>query len=130
MAKAKSGNMKILFFIDSLLAGGKERRLTELMKELKKNTSVNFGLVVMNQEIHYKEVLDLDITIHYLVRKTKKLCASIESFLIDAVCISNVPICQSLLFPVIRAPAIMGTTLLFSLPMLREINNSSSSEVV
>ena len=80
MAKAKSGNMKILFFIDSLLAGGKERRLTELMKELKKNTSVNFGLVVMNQEIHYKEVLDLDITIHYLVRKTKKDLSLFKKF--------------------------------------------------
>ena len=64
--------MKILFFIDSLLAGGKERRLTELLKELKKDPSINFELVVMNKEIHYKQVIDLAIPIHYLVRKTKK----------------------------------------------------------
>ncbi|MEO8720425.1 MAG: glycosyltransferase family 4 protein [Ginsengibacter sp.] len=64
--------MKILFFIDSLQAGGKERRLTELMKELKKDSPIEFELVVMNREIYYKQVLDLKIRIHYLIRKTKK----------------------------------------------------------
>lgn len=64
--------MKILYFIDSLTAGGKERRLTELMKSLKGNSEVEFELAVMSEEIHYKEVLDLSIKIHYLIRKTKK----------------------------------------------------------
>lgn len=64
--------MKLLFFIDSLGAGGKERRLVELMKQLKSQSDVQFELVLMNSDIHYKEVFDLGIKIHYLIRKTKK----------------------------------------------------------
>ncbi len=64
--------MRILFFIDSLNSGGKERRLTELMKQLNLYQDINFILVVMDKEIHYKQVLDLNIKIHYLIRKTKK----------------------------------------------------------
>ena len=64
--------MRILFFIDSLGSGGKERRLIELMKQLKSDTDIKFELVLMNTGIHYKEVFDFGITIHYLIRKTKK----------------------------------------------------------
>ncbi len=64
--------MKILFFINGLCAGGKERRLTQLMKALRLNPKIEFELVIMNEEIHYKEVLELNIKIHYLIRKTKK----------------------------------------------------------
>lgn len=64
--------MKILFFINTLSAGGKERRLTELMKGLKRNGTINFELVVMSEDIHYKELFDLDIEIHKLVRDKKK----------------------------------------------------------
>lgn len=64
--------MKILFFIDSLVAGGKERRLIELMKGIKLQPNIEFQLVVMSHEIHYQEVFDFDITIHYLIRTTKK----------------------------------------------------------
>jgi glycosyltransferase involved in cell wall biosynthesis len=64
--------VKILFFIEGMAAGGKERRLTELMKFLKLKTDIQFELVVMNREIHYKEIFDLSINIHYLIRKRKK----------------------------------------------------------
>lgn len=64
--------MKILFFIDVLTSGGKERRLTELMKGLKQRPDFEFELALMSTEINYKEVLDLDIPIHYLIRKTKR----------------------------------------------------------
>ncbi len=64
--------MRILFFIDAFSAGGKERRLVELMKELKLRPNIEFELVVMSKNIQYAEVFDLNITIHYLVRKTKK----------------------------------------------------------
>jgi len=57
--------MKILFFIDSLTSGGKERRLTELMKALSDKPEINFGLVLMSDDIHYEEILDLKIKIHY-----------------------------------------------------------------
>lgn len=64
--------MKILFFINTLSAGGKERRLTELIKELNGNGTINFELVVMSEDIHYKDLFDLDIKIHKLVRDKKK----------------------------------------------------------
>lgn len=64
--------MKLLFFTCGLGPGGKERRLMELMKELKNHPEIEFELVLMSNDIHYKEVLDLDIKIHYLIRNTKK----------------------------------------------------------
>lgn len=64
--------MKVLFVIDALTCGGKERRLTELMKGLKSEIDIDFELVVMNKDIHYKEVLELNIKIHYILRKSKK----------------------------------------------------------
>ncbi len=64
--------MKIFFFIDALNAGGKERRLTELIKGLKANPDIHFELVVMSKDIHYQEILDLGVPIHYILRKTKK----------------------------------------------------------
>jgi glycosyltransferase involved in cell wall biosynthesis len=80
MAQAKTGIMRILFFIDSLNSGGKERRLTELMKQLILDQDVKFILVVMDKEIHYKQVLDLNIKIHYLIRKTKKDLSVFKKF--------------------------------------------------
>ena len=64
--------MKILFFINGIYLGGKERRLVELMKQIKLNPQFEFQLVVMNSEINYKDILDLNIKIHYLIRKSKK----------------------------------------------------------
>src|ERR1039457_6858577 len=64
--------MKILFFIESLTAGGKERRLVELMKVLKLSGNISFELVVISNEIHYQEIFDYKINIHYLIRKRKK----------------------------------------------------------
>ena len=64
--------MRILFFIDCLSAGGKERRFTELMKMLKLRQDIEFEIVVMHNDIHYKEIYDLGINIHYIIRKSKK----------------------------------------------------------
>ena len=64
--------MKILFFIDNLQSGGKERRFTELLKGLKRSSNIELSVVVMNEDVHYKEIFDLDIKIQYLIRKTSK----------------------------------------------------------
>ena len=64
--------LKILFFIDCLTSGGKERRLIELMKVLKLHSDIEFEIVVMSHDIHYQEVFDLNIKIHYLIRTSKK----------------------------------------------------------
>ena len=64
--------MRILFFIESLTAGGKERRLSQLMKGIRSNTDIDFNLAIMSKVVHYKEVHDLNIGIFYIIRKTKK----------------------------------------------------------
>lgn len=63
-----------------MTAGGKERRLTELMKSLKLNPDIQFELVVMTHDIHYKEVFDLRINIHYFIRRRKKDLSVFRSF--------------------------------------------------
>lgn len=70
--KIQENSIKILFFMDSLHRGGKERRMLELMKELKWRQELEFELVLMDTKIDYPEILKLNIQIHYLIRKTKK----------------------------------------------------------
>jgi glycosyltransferase involved in cell wall biosynthesis len=64
--------MKILFFIESLGAGGKERRLAELLKRLKNYHDITYEVVLTRRLVHYQEILDLGIKIHYLERKYVK----------------------------------------------------------
>jgi glycosyltransferase involved in cell wall biosynthesis len=63
-----------------MTAGGKERRLTELMKGLKKMPDVEFSLVLMTHDIHYEEVLKLGIDIHFFIRKRKKDASIFRSY--------------------------------------------------
>jgi len=51
--------MKILFLIDTLRAGGAERRLVELLKGLSKSNNITFSIIIMNSNVHYDEVYDL-----------------------------------------------------------------------
>lgn len=60
--------MRILFIIDSLRSGGKERRLVQLLKGLKERNFLDAEIIVLNKNIHYKEVFELEIPIHYLKR--------------------------------------------------------------
>jgi len=60
--------MKILFFIESLNSGGKERRLVELIKGLLNYPSIKFELVITKESIHYKDIFSTGIKIHYLLR--------------------------------------------------------------
>jgi len=61
--------IKILFFIDTLRSGGKERQLVELLRQLSDKTNFKLELLLMNKEIHYKEIYDLNIKISYLKKK-------------------------------------------------------------
>tara|TARA_B100000315_G_C14584917_1_gene592485 strand:- start:354 stop:1460 length:1107 start_codon:yes stop_codon:yes gene_type:complete len=60
--------MKILFVIDGLRAGGKERQLLELMKGLAFRENIIYELILTNKNIQYKEFFSLNIKTHYLVR--------------------------------------------------------------
>ena len=69
--------MKILFFIECLHSGGKERRLVELIKGLSTNPDIEMELVLTKEEIHYKSIFLTNIKIHYTVRKIIKKDPSI-----------------------------------------------------
>ncbi len=81
--------MKLLFFIESLQSGGKERRLVELISGLKKYTDYEMELVLLNKEIHYKKILDTNIKIHFIKRKSKKDLIPFFSFF--KICVSFKP---------------------------------------
>jgi glycosyltransferase involved in cell wall biosynthesis len=61
--------MKILFFLESLHSGGKERRAVELFHFLKLNTNYEIEIVLTEKNIHYSYLLQLEIPIHYIERK-------------------------------------------------------------
>jgi glycosyltransferase involved in cell wall biosynthesis len=102
--------MKILFFINGIYLGGKERRLVELMKQIQLNSQFEFELVVMDSEINYPEILDLKIKTHYLIRKSKKdlsvftqlysLCKKFQPDIIHCwdgmTAVYSIPICKLL----------------------------------
>lgn len=65
----KANVLKLLFFIESLRPGGKERRLVELLKRLSNQPGISIDLVLTRRDVHYDEVHNLGIRIHYVVRK-------------------------------------------------------------
>ncbi|QCX39126.1 glycosyltransferase [Aureibaculum algae] len=64
--------MKILFIIESLSSGGKERRLVSLIKVLSKRDNFNCELLLLSDKIHFTEIADIDVNISYLKRNIKK----------------------------------------------------------
>lgn len=64
--------MKILFFIESLRSGGKERRMLELIKGLLCYPDIEIELVLTKKDVHYSDVLDFGIKIHYTIRGSLK----------------------------------------------------------
>ena len=61
--------MRILYIIDTLNRGGKERRLVELLKRISLNNTIKIKLVLLSQEIEYREVYQLPIEIQTLAKK-------------------------------------------------------------
>lgn len=64
--------IRVIHFIDSLRAGGKERQLVELLKGLSAYKEIVCELAIMSEDIQYDAVNNLDIQKHYLIRKNKK----------------------------------------------------------
>lgn len=56
--------MKILYLIEELNGGGKERRLVELLKGLTKDANFEIHLALTRKGLSYPEVNELPITIH------------------------------------------------------------------
>lgn len=57
---------------DGLRAGGKERRLVELVKGFKKYPEIDLHLVVFSEEIHFQEIYTLGISVSILKRVPKR----------------------------------------------------------
>ncbi|MFM2359451.1 MAG: hypothetical protein RLY16_1444 [Bacteroidota bacterium] len=58
--------LKILLLNDTLIKGGKERRIVELLKYSKAHFPVQFELVFMHQTIDYPEINEVGYPIHIL----------------------------------------------------------------
>jgi len=74
--------LKILYIIDNLARGGKERQLVELVKSLSQQHQIE--LVVFSEEVHYKEILTTNITFHYLKKADRKGLAASKKII--AIC--------------------------------------------
>jgi len=64
--------MKILFLIESFRAGGKERRLSSLIKSLVLRDDIKLEIILFNDEIHYDIPKSKKIKIHIVKRRYKK----------------------------------------------------------
>lgn len=64
--------MKILYIIDSLVSGGKERQIIELLKGILTENKINIQLVILSDHIHYDYINNLNIEIHIIKRRHKK----------------------------------------------------------
>jgi len=67
-------HLKILYIIDNLIRGGKERQLVELSRSLSEQHQIQ--LVVFSKEIHYKEILKTNIVLHHLKKSDRKSFAA------------------------------------------------------
>lgn len=60
--------IKILYIVDGLRSGGKERRVLSLLKKLTSIQGYQLELILLNKEVHFKEVFDLKIKTHIVDR--------------------------------------------------------------
>jgi len=108
--------MRILLVIDTLGAGGKERRFTELVRALIKIEDIELKIIIMSNDIHYTEIYSLGIEIIRIIRRTskdisifRKLWRVIETVRPDAVhcwesmtAVYMAPVCKLLGCPLIN----------------------------
>jgi glycosyltransferase involved in cell wall biosynthesis len=64
--------MMILYIIESLKSGGKERRLIQLIKGMKSTYNIDVKLIVLNSDVHYVDVFNYNIDIIYFKRNILK----------------------------------------------------------
>jgi glycosyltransferase involved in cell wall biosynthesis len=76
---------RILFFLESLRSGGKERRFTELLYYLKKNTDYEIQVVLLENIIHYKDIFNLNVPViiikRVLIKKDPLIFAKFFNFI-------------------------------------------------
>lgn len=65
--------MKITFVLDSFGGGGKERRCLQLIQGLNKAGYNDIQVIIVNNDIAYKELYDTNIQLHIIDCKNRKL---------------------------------------------------------
>ncbi len=65
--------MKISFVLDCFEGGGKERRCLQLIQGLNKAGYNNIQVIIVNNDVAYKELYEAKISLHIIDRKIKKL---------------------------------------------------------
>jgi glycosyltransferase involved in cell wall biosynthesis len=64
--------MKVLHLIDSLVMGGKERRLLELLKGIQTMDGIESRLVVLSKTVQYAYAAEIDVHTYYLERSSRR----------------------------------------------------------
>ncbi len=66
-------DIKVIYVIDSLVRGGKERRLMELLNGFNEKSTVRVMVILLKNLIHYPEIYKLpNVEVKVLKRKIKK----------------------------------------------------------
>ena len=64
--------MRITFFIDTLRVGGKERQLVELVKGLCGLEGIVCEVVLMDRDVFYTDLFDIDVKVHFIKSRFPK----------------------------------------------------------
>ncbi len=63
---------RVVIVVDTMIAGGKERRLLELLKGLENNETISVCLIILSNLVEYEELQHLSIQTIFLPRRGKK----------------------------------------------------------
>jgi glycosyltransferase involved in cell wall biosynthesis len=63
--------MKVMFCIDDLTGGGRERRLVQLIKRLHETTSIDMLLVLFSNAVQYDDIFNTNCRIEIIDKKSK-----------------------------------------------------------
>ena len=74
--------LKILFSIDSMKKGGKERQLLELVKGLSIYNNIIIEIIIMNEDIEYNEIKETGFKTHIIVRQKRFDFSVFKKFLL------------------------------------------------
>ena len=64
--------MRITFFIETLRPGGKEKQLVELVKGLCGLKGIVCEVVLMDRDVFYTDLFDIDVKVHFIKSRFPK----------------------------------------------------------
>ena len=64
--------MKLLFLIEGLGLGGRQRQVIELLKGLTKRNKIEVRVVILSNNVHYSYIKDVNVTKDFIDRQVRK----------------------------------------------------------